>query len=93
MVVADRAYDSDALITQLHTYGIATTILARRNRLHPRDWDRVLYRTRNIIERFFARIKQHRRVATHYDKTHTSYASFWFLAAMFLYARVREQMY
>ena len=39
------------------------------NRKQPRDFDKYLYKVRNLVERFINRIKQYRRVATRYEKT------------------------
>ena len=52
----------------------------RSNRLKPRTFDHHLYRDRNLVERFFARIKQFRRIATRYDKLALSFLSFVHLA-------------
>ena len=56
-------------------------ILSRKGRQHPRSLDRELYRERNVVERFFARVKQFRRIATRYDKTTVSYGGFFYIAA------------
>ena len=40
----------------------------KRNRKDQRPYDAELYKERNIIERFFSKLKQFRRVATRYDK-------------------------
>ena len=52
----------------------------RSDRLNPRSFDRHLYRERNLIERFFSRIKHFRRIATRYDKPAKSFLSFIHLA-------------
>lgn len=52
----------------------------RSNRLVQRHYDRHLYRLRNLIERFFNRLKHFRRVATRYDKLARSYLVFAQLA-------------
>jgi transposase len=52
----------------------------RSNRLNPRTFDRHLYRDRHLIECFFSRIEQFRRIATRYDKLGTSFLSFIHLA-------------
>jgi len=56
-------------------------IPSRSNRLVPRLIDAEVYRRRNVIERWFGRLKQFRRIATRYDKTHRSYRGFVALAA------------
>jgi transposase len=47
-----------------------------------------LYRARNLIERFFNKIKQCRRVATRYDKLAANYLAFIHLASIRLWLRV-----
>lgn len=84
-VAADKAYDTDALITHLHAIGAQAVIPSRTNRREQRPLDRHLYRSRNLVERFFARIKQFRRVATRYDKLSQRYASFVAAAASFIW--------
>jgi transposase len=51
---------------------------------------RHLYRARNLVERFFNKIKQCRRVATRYDKLAANYLAFIQLASIRLWLRVNE---
>ena len=78
---ADKAYDSDAILEHLATNGIEAVIPPKRNRLIQRPYDKHLYKNRNLVERFFCRIKQFRRIATRYDKLAERFASFVALAA------------
>ena len=66
--LADKAYDADALIKKLESRGIEPVIPSKANRLVPRDTDFALYRERNLVERFFGKLKQYRAIATRYDK-------------------------
>lgn len=66
-LIADKGYDSNALVTAVERTGAQAVIPPRSNRLVQRHYDRHLYRTRNLIERFFNRLKHFRRVATRYD--------------------------
>jgi transposase len=79
-IVADKGYDSDAFVTAITAQGSQAVIPPRSNRLNPRSFDRHLYKSRNLIERFFCRIKQFRRIATRYDKLAKSFLSFVHLA-------------
>ncbi|MFZ5491050.1 MAG: transposase, partial [Pseudomonadota bacterium] len=54
----------------------------RRNRKHPRAWDRHRYRARHLVENLFARLKQYRRLATRHEKLAAHYAAFVILAAI-----------
>lgn len=80
-VVADKGYDSDAFVTAITNQGSQAVIPPRSNRLNSRTFDRHIYKSCNLIERFFARIKQFRRIATRYDKLAQSFLSFVHLAA------------
>jgi transposase len=67
-LLADKGYDSDALVETLEARGIAPVIPPTANRCEPRKTDFALYRERNLVERFFCSIKQYRAIATRYDK-------------------------
>jgi transposase len=67
-VLADKGYDSDALVDSLEARGITPVIPSKANRKVPRKTDFALYRERNLVERFFGKIKQYRGIATRYDK-------------------------
>lgn len=83
-IVADKGYDSDAFVEAITTQGGQAVIPPRSNRLAQRAFDRHIYKDRNLIERFFNRIKQFRRIATRYDKLATSFLSFIHLACAFV---------
>ena len=65
--LADKAYDADALIETLKSRDITPVIPSKANRIAPRDTDFALYRERNLVERFFGKLKQYRGIATRYD--------------------------
>ena len=66
--LADKGYDSDALVETLIERGITPVIPPKANRKEPRKTDFALYRERNLVERFFCKLKQYRAIATRYDK-------------------------
>ncbi len=72
-IVGDRAYDSDALVAHIEGLGGRAVIPSRANRREPRELDRTAYAQRNVVERWFGRLKQFRRLATRYEKTARSY--------------------
>ena len=84
-IVADKGYDSDAFVETIRAQGSQAVIPPRSNRLNPRAFDRHIYKDRNLIERFFCRIKQFRRIATRYDKLAQSFLSFVYLACAFVW--------
>lgn len=67
-LLGDKAYDADGLINALEQREITPVIPPKANRKTKRPCDFVLYRERNLIERFFNRIKHFRAIATRYDK-------------------------
>lgn len=67
-VIADKAYDADELVDIIEVSGATVVIPPRKNRKEQRAYDRHLYKDRNLVERFFNRIKQFRRIATRYEK-------------------------
>ena len=70
--------------------GAWANIPPKRNRKEPICFSPYLYRARNLVERFFNKIKQCRRVATRYDKLAANYLAFVKLASIRLWLRVYE---
>ena len=81
-VIADKGYDSSALVQTIEAQGAQAVIPPRSNRKQPRDYDKHLYRDRNLVERFLNKVKHCRRVATRYEKTARNYLAFWQLASI-----------
>lgn len=75
-VVADKAYDAMALRELIEAIPAKAVIPPRANRREPIRWSKAIYRHRNLVERFFCRIKHFRRIATRYDKLVERFASF-----------------
>jgi transposase len=84
-VVADKAYDADHLIQSIEKRGGQAIIPPRRHRQSLRPYDKALYKDRNLIERFFNRIKQFRRIATRYEKLAAHYSAFTALACAYIW--------
>lgn len=80
-VLADAAYDSDAIRTFIRRLKARVCIRPNPTRKRNKRYDRQRYKHRNVIERFFRRIKQCRRVATRYEKKVANFESFVWLAA------------
>ena len=81
-VLADKAYDSDANRAAIRAAGAEPCIPPKKNRVAAIGYDRHLYKERNAVERYFARIKQYRRVATRYDKTAANFLGFVWVASI-----------
>ncbi|MBY4641082.1 IS5 family transposase [Gluconacetobacter entanii] len=71
--LADKAYDADRLIDRLIQRGITPVIPPKRNRTTRRKTDFSLYCERNLVERFFNKLKQFRAIATRYDKLKSTF--------------------
>ena len=68
VLIADKGYDSDRFRNALTNLDITPCIPGRSNRKQAIDYDRDLYKLRNVIERMFGRLKDWRRIATRYDR-------------------------
>lgn len=86
-VLADKGYDADALVNEIQQTGAVAVIPPRSHRTVRRDYDKALYKERNLVERMFGYLKHFRRVATRYDKTVLSFLSFVQLAASYLWLK------
>lgn len=67
-LLGDKAFDADSFIAALTARDITPVIPPKANRKEPRSCDFALYCERNLIERFFNKLKHFRAVATRYDK-------------------------
>ena len=72
-LIADKAYDSDALRAEVLGRGAQVVIPPRANRTRGIECDKEMYKWRPLVENFFCNLKHFRRIATHYEKTDTSY--------------------
>lgn len=68
-VVADKGYDSNAFIASLESRGCEIVIPPKRNRKVQRYYDEHIYKERHLIECFFGKIKNFRRIFSRFDKT------------------------
>ena len=91
---ADRAravktteFQTETLCDRIAESGGQPVIPPKRNRPFKRPYDAELYKERNIIERFFNKLKQFRRVATRYDKLLTNFMGFVKLAAIAIWLK------
>jgi transposase len=83
VLIADKGYDSDRFREALCDLDIEPCIPGRSNRKQPIDYDKDLYKSRNLIERMFGRLKDWRRIATRYDRcAHTFMSAICIAAAV-----------
>ena len=92
VLLADKAYDADALRERIEERGAIANIPPKANRRNPPGFDAELYKQRNLIERFFNKIKHFRRIATRYEKRASNYLAMIKLAAIRLWLRSYESM-
>ncbi len=81
VLLGDKGYDADAILTDLEARGIAAVIPPKRNRRVQPVIDGHLYALKNLVERCFSKLKHSRRLATRYDKTADSYIGFILIAS------------
>jgi transposase len=86
-VLADKAYDSNALRALIAGMGAEAVIPSNRTRKVIIPHDAALYKHRNRIERCFNRLKHFRRFATRYDRRTIHFAGFTSLAAAMIWLR------
>ncbi|MBC3886688.1 transposase [Undibacterium sp. FT31W] len=60
--LADKGYDSNAFVSFMQEQQMRAVIPPTRNRTERREYDESLYKDRNLVERFFSRIKHFRRI-------------------------------
>lgn len=82
MIIGDKGYDSNELISLIEDLGMQAVIPPRKHRKNQRSYDKEIYKERNIVERFFNRIKQYRGLATRYEKTSISFLAMLHVACI-----------
>ena len=85
--MADKGYDADYLVEAIGQKGAEAVIPPRSHRKTPRNYDRHLYKERNLIERMFNLLKHFLRISTRYDKTALSFISFLHMAGTYLWLK------
>lgn len=80
-LIADKAFDTNAIRNKLDEQGALAVIPSKADRKNPIPHDVYMYRWRHLVENYFAKIKEFRRIATRYDKTDTSFEAMIQIAA------------
>jgi transposase len=86
-VLADKGYDSDAFVAAIQNSGATPVIPPKSNRKTPRDYDKDIYKERNLVERLFQKLKEYRRVATRYERLAVNYMTMLSLASILIWLK------
>ena len=86
-LIADKAFDSNAIIADLDARGAKVVISQHPRRTKPLIIDEEMYKWRHLIENFFCRLKEFKRIAMRADKTDQSFAAMIYLAAAVISSR------
>ena len=86
-LIADRAFDSNALVAELNERGAKVVISQHPARATPLKIDPDLYKWRHLIENFFCKLKELKRIALRADKTDQSFTAMIYLAAAVINSR------
>ena len=87
ILLADRGYDSDKLRDDLAARGAWANVKPMPNRKNVPAFSAFLYRYRNLVERFFNKLKHFRAIATRYEKHAANYLALVKLAAIRIWIR------
>jgi transposase len=86
-LIADTAFDSNAIIAELDKRGAKAVISQHPRRAKPLEIDKEMYRWRHLIENFFCKLKEFKRIAMRADKTDLSFEAMINLAAAVINSR------
>jgi transposase len=92
VLLADRAYDADSLRLEMAARGAWANIPPMPQRKRRPPFSQFLYRFRNLVERFFNKLKHFRAVATRYEKHAENYLALVKLAAIRIWLRAYESV-
>ena len=86
-MLADKAFDSNWIIEDMNARGAKIVISQRPQRLRPMVIDVEMYKWRHLIENYFQKLKEFKRIAMRSDKTDTSYAAMICLCSALINSR------
>jgi len=86
-LIADKAFDSNWIIEDLNERGAKIVISQHQRRSKPLDIDKDIYKWRHLIENFFGKLKEFKRVAMRSDKTDASFEAMIYLATAVIHSR------
>jgi len=86
-LIADKAFDSDTIIADMNARRAKIVISQHPRRSQPLDIDKEIYKWRHLIENFFSKIKEFKRIAMRSDKTDQSFTAMIYAAAAVINSR------
>lgn len=86
-LLADKAFDANWLIQALNERGVKAVIPPKSNRKTPREFDKNMYKWRHLIENYFCKLKEFKRIAMRSCKTDTSFEAMIYLCASVINSR------
>jgi transposase len=86
-LIADKAFDSNAIVADLDARGAKVVIAQHPRRIPPLVIDTEIYKWRHLIENFFCKLKEFKRIAMRADKTDQSFAAMIHLTAAIIASR------
>ena len=86
-LIADKAFDSAAIVADLNERGSKNVISQHPRRAQPLPLDRDLYKWRHLIENFFCKLKEFKRIAMRACKTDRSFSAMIYLTAAVINSR------
>ena len=87
-LLADKGYDSNAIVEQAEKQGMKAVIPPRKNRKTARRYDKALYKLRHLVENAFLHLKRWRGVATRYAKNTASFLAAVQIRCIALWAEI-----
>ena len=87
-LLADRGYDSDAIVERAETAGMQVVIPPRKNRKELRKYDAALYKLRHFVENAFMELKRWRGIATRYAKRSASFLAAVQIRCLAVWAKI-----
>lgn len=87
-IIADKGYDSDAIVQQVEAQGAIAVIPPKSNRKSKREYDAYLYKIRHLVENAFLKLNRWRGIATRYAKKTSSFLAIVQIRCMILWCEV-----
>jgi transposase len=86
-VLGDKGYDAESVLAAIEALGAEAVIPPKKNRVEKREYDKEYYKERHLIECFFNKLKQYRRVFSRFDQLARNFLAFVHLACTLIWLR------